>query len=580
MILKKRKLITIISLIIVLLITTTFFIVNFYIKSIVENKIEAALNRNKQQFYTVRFNKLKLNWLTRTVIIKNVEILPDSTLFTKMKTDSSFQMAFKIKLKSLCIRQIEIRKIIENKQLNIAEFVLQHPVITYFINENSILKKKPVKKEKHKSFSLDSLYFKGLFGISVHKIKIQNAHLRIIAIKDTLKTEVFDIKKFSVRLSDINIHPVEKQSNYFKFTIGDYSFTGSKQYIPLKGGKYKLWFESIEINKQKSYLVVNKLRLKPISNIYKLAAKSHFSKEFYDIKVDSLLLKKINFRDILEKRQFYVKSIIISNATIKIVKDKRGLENTTKRPLFPNQLLTKMKFAINIDTISIKNAFLFYAERLKNSKKLMTVPLSKINLLATHITSVKDSIIAGAHLLIHLNAKLMKKVPLTLYVDMPLNSASNSFTFSGKIGQGSFPTFNMATKPVGILLMGGRLDNVRFWAKANPSVAYGSMEMKYRDLNVNILKNNSNKQQNVLNWIVNGVIRKNNPSKRYLRKATMFYKRIPYKGLSGFLWKTVFSGIKATVIPSMEKTNFNNKNALLGITKEKRKVINKKKKKH
>ena len=163
-------------------------------------------------------------------------------------------------------------------------------------------------------------------------------------------------------------------------------------------------------------------------------------------------------------------------------------------------------------------------------------------------------------LTIAFDANLMRKVPCHINISMPINK-SGDFSFDGKIEQGNFTDFNEATSSMGLKFSDGKLDNIVFKGNGNDKYASGKLTMRYKNLKVKILNNakkdekEQGKEQGFFSWTANRILKRNNPVKGKLRETTMYSKRIPYKGFPGFLWRTVFSGVKATLIPSMEKSN-------------------------
>jgi hypothetical protein len=548
---KKKKVLLIISIAVLFLLSAAVSIVNSRMKSIVERQIEQILNKDNNLSYTVSFDKLKLNWFTQSVILKGVTITPD-TLLVDSNNKNTGTSAFYFKMRALRIRHINVLEAVRNKKIEISEILIQKPEISFLINKDKNRQREEhTKKKKQQHFSLDSIALTKINGVSLGKIILDKAE---ITIYDDIKPNskpLLSIEDLSINLSEITVKKLSPESSYYKFDIASYHISGNSHSINLPGNKYKLSFKNITVDKDDDNITIDHLKLKPIENIYKLAAKQNPSKEVYDIKTDKIALNGIDIKDIISNGRIYLNSVNIEGADILIVKDKRMPENLEKRPLFPNQLLYKLNVPLKIDTIRLINSDLQYSERTKNSKKLMTVRLSKINSKIFNVSTKP----APKPLIIDFNGKLMQKVAFNINISMPIN-ASGDFTFKGRIGKGNFVVFNKATQPVGIIFNGGYLNELHFEGKGNSKYAYGKLVMKYQNLKVKIVDNsNIKKEKGFLSWAANKVLRTNNPVKGKLRKNTMYFERIPNKGFPGFLWKTIFSGLKATLIPSFEKSN-------------------------
>ncbi len=547
---KRRKILLVVSALVLLSVTTIVIVVNSRLKSIVEGKIEQVLNENNNFSYKVNFEKLKLNWLTQSIILKGVTIAPENLIKSGNKDVNA--SAFFFKMRSLRIRRINIVEAIRNKKIDIGEIVIMNPEISVLINKKNGEKKTGgTDKNRTTHFSLDSIALKKINGVSLGKIILENAEITIYRDIKLNSAPLLTMENLSIFLEGITVDKLSPQSVYYKIRVASYHISGNNHSINLPGNKYKLSFENIILDKDQGRITIDYFKLKPKENIYKLAAKQNPSKEVYDIKTDKITLNGVDIKDVISNGRFYLNSIDVAGADILIVKDKRMPENLDKRPLFPNQLLYRLDIPLKIDTVSIENTFLQYSERLKTSKRLMTVQFSKINSKIFNI-STKPS---RHPVVIDFKGKLMKKVACSINVSMPVN-ATGDFTFNGKVGKGSFVLFNKATQPIGLVFNGGYLNELVFQGKGNSKYAYGKLIMKYQDIKVKVIDNsNVKKEKGFLSWAANKILRTSNPVKGKLRENTMFFERIPNKGFPGFLWKTVFSGLKATLIPSFEKSN-------------------------
>ena len=72
--------------------------------------------------------------------------------------------------------------------------------------------------------------------------------------------------------------------------------------------------------------------------------------------------------------------------------------------------------------------------------------------------------------------------------------------------------------------------------------------MLYSNIDANLII--EKKEKKALSWIANSVIAESNPSaKGKLKVAFIEAERVPYKGFSNLLWKSVMSGMINTINP-------------------------------
>ena len=576
---QKKRLLFIGSTLFISFLLTMIIILNFYFKSIVEHQIETFLNANKKEYYSVHFEKLQLNWLTHTIILKGVKVSPDSTLLSKVMQDSTAKTAFYITLKSLRIRHVNILDAINKNKIDIQEIDFQKPVLTYFSHLKRDIKRNPNQFEKRSSFSYDSLFLKGIQGVSIGNIDLSHAQVHFVFLNGTTAKTGFEIKNLSLHLSGISVLPIQKGSSIFKLTVDNYHIKASDQFVPIAGNRYKLRFESIAIDKEKKLIIVRGLQLKPIKKWHKRLSRNHFKKNLFDVEVNEMKLKALDLNALFFYRTLFARRIDIVGASIKIVNKKYSAGFKKKKPLFPNQMLNRLSIPITIDTLYLVNSFLEYLSLKKGTEVPLKLQFSKINAEIHPLTSVKKNHHRNAHFTAEVHAKLMKKIPINIHLTFPSNRSLQSFTFWGSMGSGSFLLFNKLSKRAGLVFKGGRINSLQFRGVGNSTYAYGKLLLKYQNLKVNILKNNSYKKKGFLSWAANSILRTENPVNGYDREATIYYQRLLYEGFPAFFWKSIFSGIKATLIPGVEKANNKAVDQLQGVSKKKRRKYQAQKKK-
>lgn len=122
--------------------------------------------------------------------------------------------------------------------------------------------------------------------------------------------------------------------------------------------------------------------------------------------------------------------------------------------------------------------------------------------------------------------------------------------------------FNPAIFPVaGLEFNSGVLDSLILKGSANTTYSSGTMKMLYHNLDLFVMKRGKHTKNTFLSWSINSFIRKNNPGKGVGKKprvAIMFFERDMEKGFGNFFWKTIFSGLKATLIPGINTVNREN----------------------
>lgn len=555
----------------IVIISTVILIlgVQMIVGSVITNKLENALENREGVKYVVRVGKAKVNLFTMTLIFKDVEVIPDSSFLNELKTSTvKHRNIFHVIIPNLRIRNIGVIGFLQNKYVEVGDFILKEAIIDIYTDGKASPPDAKENIKKRGIFNLDSIPIPGIGGSAIHSMQISNFGLNLINFNssDTL----LSAKRLNLSFDEVNLIKNENDSTSFRFRIDDLDISMFDEKFLLPGGKYALSFKKMDYDLIDSLLIFDNLSIEPRYSRTKMVNMSAYQYEIFNADIKRTEVSSINLRNILLNSEIYLSNIKIDGLVLNIFKDKRLPFDEEKRPKLPQQALKELKQDIYIDSINIINSELVYSERHKLMKELMEVKLGDFTVVVRDITSVDDSILAGSSMFIGLSANLQKKIPMGIDINLPMNSVVDTFSFSGFLQSGNMKMFNSVVLPVlGVKFGDGYLDRLDFVARANGNYSIGEMTMQYHDLEGNVQKQDMVASNKFLSWLANSVIIRNNPSKdNELRTVPMYFERVDYKGLGNYLWKTLQSGIMATIVPTVDNKVQKSIDTKLGIDSE------------
>lgn len=567
----------IITFIIIGFLVILIFIAQILLSNLVEEKVISSLSGKSSGNYNIQTGNVKVNLFTMTLIIKDIDVSPDSLLISQLIDVSNPQSSvIQANIPVLRIRNIGVLKFLNGKNIDIGRVIMRRATIDIFT------RKKPKSENNdsaiEKKFSIENIHVNGINGGIINKISISGCKVNIIEYdkKDT----IFHTDDLDLHLHKIGLVQNESDSMGFSLDIGDVDLRLKDDSYLLPGGEYLLELREMRFNLSESALMLKDLSITPLFSRKHMVGLSKYQKEIYNVSVKKINVQSIDLLNIVKTGNIYLSDIMVNGMNLSIFKDKRLPFNETKRPLLPNQLLKGLDKNVFVDSIDIKNSQLIYSEQHDLIKEPMTVTLADLSAGINNITSIKDSIESGINMAIRLTASLQKKIPMSLDLFFPMKSTADTFMFAGYLGKGNMNLFNSVVLPaLGMKFHSGVIDGVEFSAKANPHYSIGTMTMKYHDLEGEIQKHDMVGTKKFLSWLANVVITKNNPvSGKDVRTVPMFFDRVMYKGIGNFLWKTLQSGILGTIVPTVENRTNNQIDERLGIDSRTRRNIEKEKK--
>ena len=119
---RKSLIITVSILAVIVIIVLAFQMV---VSNIVETKIENLLAKKENSNYTLKVRKAKINLFSMSLILKDVEVIPDSTFISDVKTyKSDKHSAFKINIPIIRVRNINVIDLIRDKHIEVNKLIL------------------------------------------------------------------------------------------------------------------------------------------------------------------------------------------------------------------------------------------------------------------------------------------------------------------------------------------------------------------------------------------------------------------------------------------------------------------------
>lgn len=540
---KNKKWVIIVGIIIILI-----FSLNTILDSVVSNIANTQLEAiNKKGELKVSFGDIKLNVFAGNLNLKDVKFIPDSLFYENFKQGktekaslSQFEMS-ELKIKGFGIydllvkNEISVNNIVA-KGLKLDLYKLNEPKAK---NDNESTEKKKKKT--------DSIFIEGIDKIDFNSIIFDDFELNLLDVKtaDTL----FAYSEEECEILGVKLDAHAEIDDYFVVNKDDLKVNFKEQEIISGDGNTKITLSEIKYDYKTSSLLVSNFSMQPRMDKAKLASTYRYNSEVYQAETKSIHLKGFHLDSILRTGIIKIDTILVDAPIVGIYKDQTKPFNLNKRPKFLNQKLKASKLPLNIEKVIIQNGTFSYWEKHPNFKELMTVDISNLNVLVSNVTSLKDSLENGNDLVLNVKGNLCNTAPINLDIFMDYNTWNNSYSFTGTIGKAKFTDFNPAIYPAaGIKFSKGTLNSIQFTVHGTPTGSSGKMSMLYENLEADL--SNAKKEKKGLSWIANTVLVESNPSKKgKLKVAEVNFERVPYKGFTNLLWKSVQSGLMNTILP-------------------------------
>ena len=564
--------------IVILVVLAAILVFNAIITGIIEKRIDHFLGNLPLRQYHFRYDRLRFHLIKRSVSLTAFQYCPDSVFLDSLDKLDYNVMVPAVAVENLTISGINLIAAIYNKKLIVEKIKIKKPVVMLYEFNGKFSSAAP---ETRRGLSIeDSVKLVAINGLTVKNIIIKNINFKIYNYRK--KKTTLSSKNITLVMHGLNFENSRHRNHYFYPVLHDARMVADNNFLQLGNSMYQILFKRLAIDLKHQSLVFKGFHYRPVYSKKAFSQHLKFQKVRFDMKAGEIRFAGADFYRFFTQNEIHIRKVIVSKANLDLYRDKRVPFDHSQRPLLPNQLLKRMKGRLYIDTVQIKNTRFEYGEKLKGKSRALNIFFTGLSGYITHITNIsylwrKSSMRAT------IKGRIMHKAPLKITFLFPFAAKSDTFSFRGAVfGPVPLSVFNPAIYPAaGLKFEGGVLDKLTFKGTADTTHSAGVMEMLYHGIDIQALKKKGQQKNRFLSWGVNSLVRKNNPrigKDKSAKKVCLFFRRDMEKGLGNFFWETIFSGIKATLLPGFNKMNCENNRSLSPAVRpvpEKTKIIRK-----
>ncbi|MCM4155354.1 hypothetical protein DHD80_04975 [Gramella sp. AN32] len=287
-------------------------------------------------------------------------------------------------------------------------------------------------------------------------------------------------------------------------------------------------------------LLIKRFKLKPKFSKTEHQAHIQVEKDWYDLEIDSVGVKKLTWSIQNDSLQIRNDLTEITGAKFYIYRDKTQPDDNTLKPLY-SRMLREASLKLGIDTLKLADVYLKYEERINTDRPPGTVDFSNLNASITNLTNIGLDREDFPKTIIHAEGKILEVATITADWEFLINDTSDNFTISGYMGGLRAEAINQFLRPALNIEASGNITNLYYNFKGNNYNANGEIKLDYKNFKVEVLRKNGKGKNKVVSAIANLIIRnKAVNEKRNYKEISV--ERDTSKSFWNFLWKCVKTG--------------------------------------
>lgn len=534
------------------IVLTTFAVyLNYRWKPILTERIKAAVHTSTNGLYSINFENIRTNIISGRISVKNIVFLPDTSIFTKMSTDSlAPRHLYRVEVNELILKRVHPWKIYFDGILEMGSVVIDKPNLQ-IIFTNSKRNKETIKPDVRTVWQRLSPYLRSL---KVQNITFQDADFQYVD-KSVSPAAITNLKGLTIRVKDLLIDSVSQFDKSRLYHTRDiYAELNSYKSVTADSN-YTIQIKQFTASTAKGYARVKGFQLIPKLGEMEFSRLFNVQKDRYAVKVDEMQLNNIDFKMLNVNRRLLSSRLNLKKAEVSIFLNRSMPDSLRDRGMnFPQLSFQRFKLDALVDTVSIKDSRVNYSEYNPDSRRKGTVVFSKINGYMLNLTNDSASLSKNPKAEAKLTALLMDRGRLNVNMQFDLASPTGVFNFDGDVGRMDADMFNTAIRPLSLIeVKSGLLDRMVFKGKGSTKGVQGDLTCYYHDLKIALLERSENttwlKRRGIASIFANVlIIESENPSPgRAVRKVKFNYVRPGHSSFFNMVWKGLSSALLGSI---------------------------------
>ena len=299
-------------------------------------------------------------------------------------------------------------------------------------------------------------------------------------------------------------------------------------------------------NKHKE-LSLDSFSYTPVASRDEYIAAHPFQTDYIQAKTGPVKIKNIEPWLYFNDSTMSISTVSIQHPRIEVFRDKRPpFQHGIYKPL-PTGLVQKIPFFFSIDTIQVQDLTVQYSELSAKTHQTGVVLFTHIDATIFPVRNVdlRDT----DSLRLRATAQFMDKIGIKLNMDESYTDSLKGFLLNVHMSPAHLPMLNSILEPLAsIKVRRGELDTMILRAVGRDYVSLGEMQMQYRNLNIQFLKNGIQEKTTFvtrfITWAANHlVLRKQNAK----RTGAVYFPRFRDRSIFNYWVKMTLSGAASSV---------------------------------
>lgn len=388
---------------------------------------------------------------------------------------------------------------------------------------------------------IESFLYEQQAGRSNWEGLMRNLQLTDIIV-DSLGEKNGRIEIISARLNDIKVRD-SSFSNLPRLVKENLGFRLADVTGNFENEDVRFDWSNVAFNKTTKIFSLDSFAFRPVAERDEFIARQTIQNDYMTFSTGAISAGPFDIDTYFSDTVIHTGNLKLANGKLYSFRDKRKPFEAGRIKPLPVNALRKIPVNITTDSIYISDAEVLYEELNEKTGMVGSVKLDRLNATVTRARNFDIGIDDSLHILAE--ARLLDSIKIRLDLRESYHDSLSGFLLRGNVGPTDVRVLNEVLAPLAsIRLQSGVLDTMSFRVVGQEHLAFGEIDMYYRDLKVRFLKNGTSDKRGIfkgfVNFLANTFVIKN---KNRNKTSLIFLERNREKSAINYVVKITLSGI-------------------------------------
>ncbi len=386
-------------------------------------------------------------------------------------------------------------------------------------------------------------------SLRVASLLIDSASVNLVSHHDATPQDTISVRGARVAIREARVDSVAASQFHGWPRMQDFTVSWRNPSITSADKLYHYQADSVGIEPLKGSLLVEGLAVEPLLGRYEMGEQRNQVVNWIQLNVASIATEGIDFPRLTDSMALYAQQLTIDSPDFTLFRDLRLPGGPPKKRPMLQEMLQSIPVPLTLDSIAITRGNIRYEEHRKAAQQSGHIIFGDLQASISGISNRSQD--STAVLIADVQTHLMNKGKGNIHFEFPLTSTTGEHRIRGTLGEMSLSIVNPASEPLAFTeIERGTIQKATFEMDLDAQRMTGNVDLRYHDLEVNLLKEATPDQQKVLKTLLANllVLKKSNPTgSRALRPGPIATTRDSTQSMFSYWWAGLRSGLKASL---------------------------------